>query len=73
MGSEVGGTADGIKWFYAFTLPPQTAGTAIPSKPANATPNPYVVPSTSGKKRAALEDQGSMYNGGQGAKKGKTG
>ncbi|KAK4686926.1 CWF19-like protein 1, partial [Tremellales sp. Uapishka_1] len=69
------------RWFYAFTLPPQTATTPIPARPANASPNPYILGATipvpasavAGMKRSApLEDQNFIF-GGQGAnKKGKT-
>ncbi|KAL7423731.1 hypothetical protein Q5752_001313 [Cryptotrichosporon argae] len=35
------------RWFYAFTLPPQTPSMPIPERPANATPNPLVFASLS--------------------------
>jgi hypothetical protein len=71
-----------LKWFYAFTLPPQTPTTPLPTRPNNATPNPYVLAPTGhavpdlpeSKKRPALEEQGHLWSNGQGvAKKGRTG
>lgn len=64
------------QWFYAFTLPPQTPSTPIPPRPANATPNPFVIqntPVSNGKKRAALDDQESAWAEEQGGKRSRSG
>ena len=49
------------KWFYAFTLPPQTLTTPLPVRPANATPSPFGLVAeqlnTNGKKRTAEDDE----------------
>ncbi|OCF75228.1 nuclear protein [Kwoniella mangroviensis CBS 8886] len=77
LGGEAPTGGKKARWFYAFTLPPQTATSPLPAKPANATPNPYVMPSTpsssstSSRKRGPLEDQNYIF-GGQQAKKGRT-
>ena len=69
------------QWYYAFTLPPQTPTTPTPPRPANTTPNPFVIaPSipasahsiAAGKKRPALEDQTDAVKSGF-AKKGRIG
>ncbi|OCF31893.1 nuclear protein [Kwoniella heveanensis BCC8398] len=76
LGSEVPAGGKKARWFYAFGLPPQTTTAPLPARPANATPNPFMMPSTSvsmmaGKKRSALEEQNHFF-GEQAAKKGRT-
>ncbi|WWC60538.1 uncharacterized protein I303_103112 [Kwoniella dejecticola CBS 10117] len=77
LGGEAPAGGKKARWFYAFTLPPQSATSPLPTKPTNTTPNPFGMPampasSTSGsKKRGALEDQNYIF-GGQQPKKGRT-
>ncbi|KAK8865643.1 hypothetical protein IAR55_000788 [Kwoniella newhampshirensis] len=75
LGGEAPTGAKKARWFYAFTLQPQTNSSPLPVRPANTTPNPFVMPSSvsgpfNGKKRAALDDQNFLF-GGQTAKKGR--
>jgi hypothetical protein len=69
--------------FYAFSLPAQTPTIALPTKPANSTPNPFTLPIKpkteeaesnihKGKKRAALDDQEGAF-GDDRAKRERTG
>ena len=48
------------QWFYAFTLPAQTSTSPLPTRPANATPNPFDFAvsqaASTGRKRAAGPD-----------------
>ncbi|WRT65941.1 uncharacterized protein IL334_002892 [Kwoniella shivajii] len=77
LGGEAPSGGKKARWFYAFTLPSQTATSPLPPKPANSTPCPFAMPSTpggsasNGKKRAALEDQNHIF-GGQSTKRGRT-
>ncbi|GFZ43337.1 hypothetical protein JCM24511_01057 [Saitozyma sp. JCM 24511] len=83
LGGEAPAGGKKARWFYAFTLPPQTPNTPVPPRPANTTPNPFHLPPTvapsgihpgvpGGRKRAALEDQKAAFNGETGVKKMKT-
>ncbi|WVR05612.1 hypothetical protein IAU60_002634 [Kwoniella sp. DSM 27419] len=72
LGGEAPAGGKKPRWFYAFTLPPQTATSAIPVRPANSTPNPLAMPvAVNGKKRGPLGDQEDAF-GGQAVKKGRT-
>ncbi|WVQ85626.1 hypothetical protein IAT38_007792 [Cryptococcus sp. DSM 104549] len=51
LGGEALPGAKKARWFYAFSLPPQTATSPVPPRPANATPNPFVALVPSNKKR----------------------
>ncbi|KJE04557.1 nuclear protein [Cryptococcus gattii NT-10] len=42
LGGEVPAGGKKARWFYAFTLPPQSPSTPVPARPANATPNPFM-------------------------------
>ncbi|WVF70938.1 hypothetical protein IAT40_005733 [Kwoniella sp. CBS 6097] len=76
LGGEAPAGGKKARWFYAFGLPPQTATTPLPTRPANTTPNPFMMPSSSGnamagKKRGPLDEQNHIF-GEQAVKKGRT-
>ncbi|EIW72838.1 hypothetical protein TREMEDRAFT_59006 [Tremella mesenterica DSM 1558] len=79
LGALGGETSEGGKkprWFYAFSLPAQTPTTALPKRPANATPNPLVLasaPAHNERKRPPLEDQHVIAREESTMKKGRTG
>lgn len=52
------------RWFYAFSIAPQTPTTPPPSRPANATRNPFTERIPHGQKRPLQNDDGENFRWG---------